>query len=79
MAIDALACLFVCPRGPMLRFVAGDDVRTIRIGRRQFESMVRERPDVSLAMMRVLAERLDAVTRERASPAPEPPPGARER
>jgi len=39
------------------------DVRTIRIGRQEFESMIRERPDVSLAMMRVLAERLGAETR----------------
>jgi CRP-like cAMP-binding protein len=38
--------------------IAEGDVRTIRIGRQEFESMIRERPDVSLAMMRVLAERL---------------------
>jgi len=56
--------------------IAEDDVRTIRIGRREFESMIRERPDVSLAMMRVLAERLDAQTRDRSSPASEPPLGA---
>ena len=43
--------------------VAEGDVRTIRIGRQEFESMIRERPDVSLAMMRVLAERLGAETR----------------
>jgi HEAT repeat protein len=40
--------------------VAEDDVRTLRIGRREFESMIRERPDVSVAVMRVLAERLSA-------------------
>jgi HEAT repeat protein len=45
--------------------VAEDDVRTLRIGRREFESMIRERPDVSLAVMRVLAERLSAETTDR--------------
>ncbi len=38
--------------------VAIGDVRTIRIGHREFESMLRERPSVSLAVMRVLANRL---------------------
>ena len=38
--------------------VAEGDVRTIRIGHREFESMIRERPDVALAVMRVLAHRL---------------------
>jgi len=47
--------------------VAAGDVRTLRIGQREFESMIHERPSVSLAMMRVLAERLGAETRDRAS------------
>jgi HEAT repeat protein len=47
--------------------IAEDDVRTIRIGRREFESVIRERPDVSLAMMKVLAERLDQETRDHGS------------
>ena len=38
--------------------VAAGDVRTIRIGYREFESMLRERPGVGLAVMRVLANRL---------------------
>jgi CRP-like cAMP-binding protein len=38
--------------------VADGPVRTIRIGRREFESMLRERPDVALGVMRVLAQRL---------------------
>ena len=38
--------------------VAVGDVRTIRIGHREFESMLRERPSVGLAVMRVLANRL---------------------
>jgi hypothetical protein len=37
----------------------------LRIGNREFESMIRERPDVSLAVMRELAERLGALTAER--------------
>ena len=44
--------------------VVEGDVRTIAIGRREFESMIAERPDVALAVMRVLAERLGAVTAE---------------
>jgi hypothetical protein len=44
--------------------VAEGDVRTLRIGHREFESMLRERPDVALAVMRVLAERLAALTSE---------------
>lgn len=38
--------------------VADQAVRTIRVGRRDFESMLRERPGVALAVMRVLAQRL---------------------
>ena len=50
--------------------VAQDDLRTIRIGQREFEGMIRERPDVSLAMLRVLAERLDVETRDRSDVRP---------
>ena len=38
--------------------LAEGDVRTIRLGRREFESILRERPSVALAVMRVLANRL---------------------
>ena len=38
--------------------VADGAVRTIRIGHREFESILRERPGVGLAVMRVLADRL---------------------
>jgi hypothetical protein len=38
--------------------VAYGAVRTIRLGRREFESMLRERPGVAMAVMRVLANRL---------------------
>ena len=43
--------------------VADGAVRTIRIGHREFESMVRERPDLALGVMRVLALRLAESTR----------------
>jgi HEAT repeat protein len=38
--------------------IAGGPVRTIRLGRHEFESMLRERPGVALAVMRVLVQRL---------------------
>jgi HEAT repeat protein len=38
--------------------VADGAVRTIRLGHREFESMLRERPGIALAVMRVLANRI---------------------
>jgi HEAT repeat protein len=38
--------------------LADGAVRTIRLGHREFESMLRERPGIALAVMRVLANRL---------------------
>jgi hypothetical protein len=38
--------------------VADGAVRTIRLGNREFESMLRERPGIAMAVMRVLANRL---------------------
>ena len=38
--------------------VAAGDVRTLRIGHREFGTILRERPSVGLAVMRVLATRL---------------------
>lgn len=49
----------VITRSPrMASLIAEGDVRTVRIGYREFEGMVRERPDIALAVMRGLAERL---------------------
>jgi CRP-like cAMP-binding protein len=49
----------IITRGPrMASLVAHGPVRTIRIGQREFESMVRERPDLALGVMRVLAMRV---------------------
>jgi HEAT repeat protein len=42
--------------------IAEGDVRTLHIGYREFEAMVHERPDIALAIMRILAERLAAMT-----------------
>jgi hypothetical protein len=53
----------------MASLVAESPVRTIRIGQRAFESMVRERPDLALGVMRVLALRLA----ESARPGPTSP------
>ena len=64
---DVVGEMSIISRAPRVAsLVAGGDVRTISIGRREFESMLAERPDVALAVMRVLAERLGAVTAERA-------------
>jgi len=57
--------------GPrMASLVADGDVRAIRIGRREFESMIHDRPDIGIGVMRVLAQRL-AETRP-GDPSPEP-------
>jgi len=61
---DVVGEMSIITRKPRVAsLIAEGEVRTIRIGRQEFESMIRERPDVSLAMMRVLAERLGAETR----------------
>ena len=45
--------------GPrMASLMADGDVRAIRIGRREFESMIHDRPDIGIGVMRVLAHRL---------------------
>jgi hypothetical protein len=62
-AVGEMSILTHSPR--MASLVAEGDVRTLRIGHREFESMIRERPDVALAVMRVLAERLSAQAAER--------------
>jgi CRP-like cAMP-binding protein len=42
--------------------VAEGPVRTIRLGHAEFESMLRERPGIALAVMRALALRLAEAT-----------------
>jgi hypothetical protein len=56
---DVIGELSLITREPRVAsLVAAGEVRTIRIGRREFESLLRERPDVGLAVMRVLAHRV---------------------
>jgi CRP-like cAMP-binding protein len=57
--------LSVIRRAPhVATLIAEGDVRTLHIGYREFEAMVHERPDIALAVMRVLAERLAAMPSE---------------
>lgn len=63
---DVVGEMSIISRAPRIAsLVAEGDVRTVRIGNREFGSMIRERPEVSLAVMRVLAERLAAATADR--------------
>jgi HEAT repeat protein len=51
--------LSIITRSPRVASLTADGgVRTIAIGQREFESMIRERPEIALAVMRVLAQRL---------------------
>jgi HEAT repeat protein/predicted MFS family arabinose efflux permease len=60
---DVVGEMSLITRSPRIAtLIAEGDVRTVRIGHREFEGMVRERPDIALAIMRVLAERLTAAS-----------------
>jgi HEAT repeat protein len=48
--------------------IAEGDVRTVMIGRLEFESIISERPEVAMAVMRVLAERLGDEAAARTGP-----------
>jgi hypothetical protein len=66
---DVVGEMSIITQAPRIAsLVAEGSVRTLRIGRREFQSMIRERPELSLAVMRVLAERLGAQTAERDGP-----------
>lgn len=43
----------------MASLVASGDVRTLQVGRRAFEGIMRERPDTAIAVIRVLSQRLE--------------------
>jgi CRP-like cAMP-binding protein len=59
----------------MASLAAKGDVRLLTIERRQFESVLRERPETALALMRVLCERLaDQDAPPASSAGPERPP-----
>jgi CRP-like cAMP-binding protein len=51
-----MAIISQAPRAATL--IAAGEVRTLCIGQKQFEVILRERPETSLAVMRVLCERL---------------------
>jgi CRP/FNR family transcriptional regulator, cyclic AMP receptor protein len=56
---DVIGEMAVITSGPrMASLAAKGPVRLLSIARRQFESMLRERPETSLALMRVLCQRL---------------------
>jgi CRP-like cAMP-binding protein len=56
---DVVGEMSVITRAPrMASLVAEGPVRVIRIGHREFESMLRERPEVAIGVIRVLAQRL---------------------
>lgn len=56
--VGEMAILNAAPR--MASLVAAGPVRTLSLDRRAFERILRERPDVSLGVMRVLSDRLRA-------------------
>jgi len=67
---EVIGEMSIISRAPRVAsLVVEGDVRTISIGRREFESMIAERPGVALAMMRELAERLGALTADMAQSA----------
>ena len=53
----------------MASLAAKGDVRLLSIERRQFEAVLRERPETALALMRILCERLATLERGGAVPA----------
>jgi HEAT repeat protein len=60
---DVVGEMSLIRRAPRVATLLADgDVRTVRIGRREFEAMLRERPDIALAVLRVLANRLAALS-----------------
>ena len=69
---DVIGEMAVITSGPrMASLAARGPVRLLSIGRPQFEAMLRERPETSLALMRVLCQRLA----DRDTAAPDEPAG----
>ena len=70
---EVLGEMSLITRGPRVAsLVADGDVRAIYIGRREFESMIHDRPDIGIGVMRVLAQRLAEARPADPSPASEP-------
>ena len=56
---DVVGEMALITREPrMASLVAVGDVRTLRVGRLEFESVLRERPDTAIAVIRILSQRL---------------------
>jgi HEAT repeat protein len=56
---DVVGEMSLITRSPRIASLTADGaVRTIRLGHREFESMLRERPGIAMAVMRVLANRI---------------------
>jgi HEAT repeat protein len=59
---DVVGELSLITRHPRIASIVADgDVRAIRIGRREFESMIHDRPHIAIGVIRVLAHRLGEV------------------
>jgi HEAT repeat protein len=54
--VGEMAIISQAPR--MFSLVASGDTRILSVGQKEFESILRQRPEVSLAVMRVLCDRL---------------------
>ena len=60
---DVVGEMSIISRKPRIAsLIAEGDVRTIRLAQREFESILRERPSVALAVIGVLAQRLTEQT-----------------
>ena len=68
---DVVGEMSLITRSPRIAsLLAEGPVRTIRLGRREFESILRERPGVAMAVMRELATRLAETDGARAADSP---------
>jgi CRP-like cAMP-binding protein len=56
--VGEMAVITKAPR--IASLIAEGDVRTLVIEHRGFEGMLRERPDIAIGVMRILADRLSA-------------------
>jgi CRP-like cAMP-binding protein len=54
--VGEMAIISQAPR--MFSLVAAGDTRLLCVGQKEFEAILRQRPEVSLAVMRVLCDRL---------------------
>ena len=59
-AVGEMSILRAAPR--IASLVAAGDTKTLRIARADFESILRDRPETALGVIRVLAERLTEAT-----------------